>query len=155
MNNSFSDAGDQIFELGQHVAKKFVKDVVKGVPQTAKQQIAGDSSSNQTAKDNLPVNDKKQTKKTDPITGKPPPSKQALSQLTQATKQLQMQKLQKVREELEKQRLKVTGADSAKAPTGQAGPEIPETKKPSQDDAVAKTMRNSQSTGESRGDLVG
>lgn len=140
MDNSFSDAGDQLFELGQSVKKKFVKDVVKGVAQSAKNQIVGAAEDKQ---------------KVDPMTNKPVPTKKMMTQLTQATKQLQQTKLQKIREELDKQRLKVTGADSAKASSSQAGPEIPVTKKPSTDDAVSKTLRNSQSTGEARGDLVG
>lgn len=160
MNNSFSDAGDQLFELGQSTAKKFVKDVVKGVPKAAKQQITGDDKNYQDIKDSSPQQDKKQVKNTDPVTGKPPPTKKMLTQLTQATSQLQMQKLQKVREELDKIRLKVTDEKQKLAPgesaksTGQ-GPEMPEEKPKEQGDVVATTLRNAQSTGETGKNLGG
>jgi hypothetical protein len=137
MNNSFSDAGDQLFELGQHTGKKFVKDVVKGVAKSAKNQIVGEQK---------PVDDKPK-KNIDPTTNKPVPSKKMMTQLTQATAQLQMQKLQKVREELDKIRLKVTDEKPLAGKPG-AGPEMPVVKAKPQDDAVAATIRNSKSTGE-------
>jgi hypothetical protein len=146
-NNPLGDVGDKLFELGQETGKKFVRDVVKGVPKSAKGQIF--DQGNQGNKD-------KQSKKTDPVTGKPIPSKKALTQLTQATAQLQQAKLQKVREELDKQRLKVADNKQKLAPieaakTAGKGPvmaEPGEQEKAPPPEAVTATLRGSKSTGE-------
>lgn len=142
MNNPLGDFTDEFVELGEDTGKKLVRDVVKGIPQTIKQQLT------------RPMTD--EDKKTDPTTGKPVPTKKILTQLTQATAQLQQTKLKKIREELDKQRLKVTDEKQKLAPieskkTAGQGPIMPEsaeTDKAPQPDAVAATMRNSKSTGE-------
>lgn len=125
-NNPLGDFVDEVEEV--------TKDTVKGIVIEAKKQVFD--------------------KKVDPITNKPVPTKKVLTQLTQATKQLQQTKLQKIREELDKQRLKVTDQKAKPTQPGQ-GPELSAEKPKPADDAVQKTLRNSQSTGESRGDLVG
>ncbi len=117
-NNPLGDFVDEVEEV--------TKDTVKGIVIEAKKQVFD--------------------KKVDPITNKPVPTKKVLTQLTQATKQLQQTKLQKIREELDKQRLKITPPEKKLEM---------EQKKKLVDDAVSKTLRNSQSTGEVRGDLVG
>lgn len=144
MNNSFSDAGDQLFELGKFTAKKFVKDVVKGVPAAAKNQIVGEQK----------PKDEKNQKKVDPTTSKPVPSKKMLTQLTQATTQLQQAKLQKVREELDKIRLKVTEEKPLAGKEGQ-GPAMPVEKPKQQDNAVQAMLRSSKTTSEMGKNLGG
>lgn len=71
----------------------------------------------------------------------PPPSKKILNQLNQATAQLAKIRLDKVREELEKQRLKIK--KPASVPPTADSVEVK-----SVDDAVARTLRSSKSTGE-------
>jgi hypothetical protein len=142
-SNFVTDIGDQAFELGQDTARKFVKDVVKGVPKSAKSQIIGPADAKAVAGE---ASDK--NKKTDPTTGKPVPSKKVLSQLTQATAQLAQTKLKKIREELDKQRLKTSGPASADASARQAGPQVPTEKPKPKDDVVAQTLKASKSTGE-------
>lgn len=73
----------------------------------------------------------------------PPPSKKILNQLNQATAQLAKMRLDKVREELEKQRLKTGSSDQVLG----SSKEITQQKK-LVDDAVAQTLRSSKSTGE-------
>ena len=90
------------------------------IPKIAKKQILGED------------------KKVDPITNKPKPSKKMLTQLTQATAQLQQAKLKKIREELDKQRLKII------PPEKKAALEA----KKEKFDVVAQTLKNSESTGE-------
>ncbi len=90
-------------------------------------------------------------KKVDPTTGKPVPSKKMLGNLSQQVAQLSQMRLKNVREELEKQRLKI---EEKKAETGQ-GPEIKHEEKKPQDDAVAKTLAASKSTGEIKGTIGG
>lgn len=105
----------------------------------------------------LPANEKKtkpkDQKKTnvDPVTGKPIPSKKVLSHLTQATAQLAQMRLKKLREDLDKQRLKVAAQKPGDQP--QAGPALPE-KPVEKDDAIQKTLKASKSTGEFKG-LIG
>ena len=89
--------------------------------------------------------------KVDPTTGKPVPSKKMLGNLSQQVAQLSQMRLKNVREELEKQRLKI---EEKKAETGQ-GPEIKHEEKKPQDDAVAKTLAASKSTGEIKGTIGG
>lgn len=71
----------------------------------------------------------------------PPPSKKILNQLNQATAQLAKMRLDKVREELEKQRLKIKPASVPAAA-------VDSVEVKSVDDAVAQTLRSSKSTGE-------
>ncbi len=138
MNNSkFSDFKD---EMGEHLEDltRVVKKQIVAKPQQSDASNTSDVSD-------------KSDKKVDPTTGKPVPSKKMLTQLNQQVVQLAQMRLKKVREELEKQRLKT---DSTK-PTGEAGPEIkPEAKKP-QDDAVQKALQSSKSTGEFKGAIGG
>lgn len=68
----------------------------------------------------------------------PPPSKKILNQLNQATTELSQIRLKKIREELDKQRLKIKKPELEK---------IEETKREAFD-VVAQTLKNSQSTGE-------
>lgn len=132
---TFSDFKDEIIDELESVGKIVKKQLTtKAVP--AQQQALVDEKN-----------------KKDPVTGKPTPSKKMLTQLNQQVAQLSQMRLKKVREELEKQRLKVAQPASAKAPAGQAGPEIKlEEKKP--DDIVVKTLKGSKSTGEFKG-LIG
>lgn len=113
INNALGDFKDEVVEQ------------FESIPKIAKKQILGDKQ--------------KTDDKVDPITNKPKPSKKIMTQLTQATAQLAQTKLKKIREELDKQRLKVIPPEK-KA-------EI-EQKKMAQDDAIAATLRNAQSTGE-------
>jgi len=106
-------------ELGESA-----KDIVK----IAKKQVAGES--------------------TDPVTGKPVPSKKIVAQLAAQTAQIAQMRMKKVREELEKQRLKVSPPASVSPAAG--GGEV---KKP-KDNAVAVTLKGSKSTGEFKG-LIG
>lgn len=144
MQGVVDDFGNAVFELGQSTAKKFVRDVIKGIPQTAKGQIIG---SQQKGSEEA-VGQSVSGKKLDPVTGKPPPSPKILSQLTQATAQLAQAKLKRVREELEKQRLKITGENQVKSSQPGQGPEIPPEKPKPKDDVIAKTLKSSKSTGE-------
>lgn len=98
--------------------------------------------------------DPKANKKVDPMTGKPVPSKKMLTQLTQQTAQLAQVRLKKVREELAKQRLKVNELASAKDTAGEAGPEVKHEEAKPKEDAIAKTLKGSKSTGEFKG-LIG
>lgn len=132
---------------------------VKDMGRIAKAQISGqqtaDSSQGET-KSVAKTDDKK-----DPITGKKPPTKQQLTDLKTKTAQLQAVKLKKVREELEKQRLKVTDEKAELSPIEAAkkqghGPAVPtsESAEKAPDNAVANTLKGSKSTGEFKG-LVG
>lgn len=127
--NDFKDeVGEILHEVGQSVKKQV----------TAKQSDISDTSN-----------------KSDEVTGKPVPSKKMLGNLSQQVAQLSQMRLKKVREELEKQRLKVEEAASAKATASQGGPEIKHEDKKPQDDAVAKTLAASKSTGEMKGAIGG
>lgn len=133
MNNPIPNITDEVGEQ------------LKDFGKVAKKQVTGDDSTK--PQENIRSLDDARDKK-DPITGKKPPTKQQLSTLQQQTAQLAQARLKKVREELEKQRLQVT--QQVQAGTGQeeAG------KKKSKDDAVAKTLKASKSTGEFKG-LIG
>lgn len=162
MNSPISDLTDKGFEQVEDVVKIVKRDVVKGIPQNIKQQIAGTKDE---AKDNSSeTKDEKEDKggkksgkiSVDPVTGKPIPSKKVLSDLTKATAQLQTAKIKKVREELEKQRLKTSpkgAGEQGKEGTGPQIPEIPEEKKP-KPEAVTNALRGSKETGEFKG-LIG
>lgn len=115
MDNPLGNFTDEVGEV--------VKDVAKGIALEAKKQVVG-----------------KEGKNKDPVTGKPIPTKKALTQLSQATAQLVDMKMKKVREELEKQRLK-RGNETA-------GPEVPKAKSLPKDDVIAQNIRNAKSTGE-------
>lgn len=142
MDNPLSDLGDKAFEQLEHTVGTVKRDIIKGIPQTAKQQIAGTADKTRSLD---AARDKK-----DPVTGKPVPSKKILTQLTQATAQLAQAKLKKVREELARQKLKT----SQTAQTSQVGPEIKEETPKPKEDIVAKTLKGSKSTGEFKG-LIG
>ena len=163
MNNPFKRVTDELFEFGQSTKKAFVRDVVKGIPKTAVGQLVGgeqngNDTSNQSSEstDDTLVNEQVVTKpkkaasdKTDPTTGKLPPSKRVLSDLKNAAAQLQMQKLQQVREELAKQRNKVSEEEGKKV--SESGPEVKVSDKKLDDGAVARTLRASSQTGEFKG----
>lgn len=123
MNNPISQFTDEIVEQ------------VEDLPKVVKKQIQNS---------NLPQDqqskDKKVDDKKDPVTGKPIPSKKALTQLNQATAQLAQARLKKLREDLDKQRLKITKKEENPS-------DSPEVAKP-KDDIVAQTLKNSKSTGE-------
>lgn len=154
MDNVIRDVTDEMGELVKDTGKKFVRDVVKGVPQTAKQQIVGNSNANnannagtagEINKDNK---NNKSNKKVDPVTGKPVPSNRVLSDLKNATAQIAQMKLKQIREELEKQRLKVRDQKSGSSGQPAQGPEIPVEKEKPKEDVIAKTLKQSKSTGE-------
>lgn len=128
MNNPLGNFADEVGETAKDTAKDLVME--------AKKQIL-------TKKD-----DKQDDKKIDPTTNKPVPTKKVLTQLTTATAQLAQTKLKKIREELEKQRLKVTDKEPLKTGQPGQGPELPAEKPKPKDDAVAATLRNAKSTGE-------
>lgn len=132
MNNPIPSITDEVGEQ------------LKDFGRIAKKQITSNVSNE--------TKDPKKDKKVDPVTGKKPPTKQQLSTLQQQTVQLAQARLKKVREELEKQRLKISGQQTAVS-SQQAGPVIREKEK-KQDDAVAKTLKASKSTGEFKG-LIG
>ncbi len=169
MNNPISDFTDELGEQLKDTGKTFVEEVVKGIPQTAKQQVTGSTSngsnvSSSSDKSNeRNKNDKSEKKgaKVDPVTGKTKPSKQVLRDLQQKTAQVAQMKLKKVREELERQRLKVTDKKAELAPIETAkkqgnGPtvSVEGAEKAPIDEAVANTLKGSKSTGEFKG-LVG
>lgn len=140
--------------------KSFIKTVsdeivseAKDFGRIAKKQITGNNDTSAGSGSDINNTSDKVDKTRDPITGKKPPTKQQLSDLKNQTAQLQMVKLKKVREELEKQRLKVSGQQPGGS--GQeVGPEVKHDDKAPKDDAVAKALKGSKSTGEFKG-LIG
>jgi hypothetical protein len=128
MNNPLGNFADEAGEA--------VKETTKSILVEAKKQVLAKTD------------DQKDGKKVDPTTNRPIPTKKVLTQLTQATTQLQQARLKKVREELEKQRLKVTDKDQIKKGQQGAGPDMPVEKPKQDDDVVATTMRNASQTGE-------
>lgn len=166
MKNPISDFTDEFVELGSDVKKSFVNDLVKGIPQTAKQQISGqgdqpfDSSQGKGDKGDLGKKSTEKQDKVDPLTGKPVVKKAQLQHLNQAAGQLRLAKLKKIREELEKQRLKVTDKKAELSPietskTQGSGPAITSSsEREPKPDAVANTLKGSKDTGEFKG-LIG
>jgi len=162
MNNPLRRFTDELFELGQNVGRTFVRDVVKGIPNAAKTQVSNsagttDSSSNsgeeKVEQKPKPVNQTNSQKPTiDPTTGKPPPSPKMLTELKNKVDQLEKVELEKVRQELAKQRDRIP---DEKLPQQQGvGPELKvEEKKP--DDAVTKLLNASRETGEYKGSAGG
>ena len=170
--NDFKDElGEQVKDVGEKVVVG-----AKGYAKIAKAQIMGTAGDDQTkavgsgtmreTKDNgqetkVGKMDDGTGKKIDPVTGKPVIKKQTLTHLTTAANQLRLAKLKKIREELEKQRLKVTGGKEKLAPLEAAknqgaGPVMPgeSAEKQPKEDVVAKTLKGSKSTGEFKG-LIG
>jgi hypothetical protein len=171
MNNPISDFTDEFVELGSDLKKSFIRDVVKGIPQTVKQQVTGDNGnkanegdkdSKSNKNDGRPdKNNRASETKVDPVTGLPVPKKVQLQHLNQATAQLTMTKLKQVREELEKQRLKVAEEKDKLSPlqlekTKGKGPVIAvdSSEREKKDDSVAVALKGSKNTGEFKG-LVG
>lgn len=114
MNNPLGDFADEAGEV--------MKDTAKGIVLETKKQITN-----------------KKDKNTDPVTGKPVPTKKALTQLTQATAQLTKTKLEKLRKEM----------DAMKLPS--ATPEKKQEEalaKKKSFDVVAQTLKNAKLTGE-------
>ncbi len=169
-SNNFSSFGDEIGETLVEQGGKAVKNVVGGAAQAVKQQVFDNTQQtqgNETQDTSSGIQEKEietgsgkrsdsaQGKKIDPVTGRPVPSKKMLTQLNQQVAQLAQARIKKVREELEKQRLKVTGQPSSV--TGQKdgpGPEVKEEPEKPKEDAVAKTLKAAKSTGEFKG-LIG
>ncbi len=168
MNNPFSDFTEVGFEQLRDTGKKIKQDLVKGVPAAIKQQLTQKPMGNQGSLGDqgsggdegvggMEKNAKQKPPgtKIDPVTGKPIPSKKMLTHLSDAAAKVRLQKLQQVRKQLEEQRLKITEEGAKKdmlvgtAP-GQGPAMKVETKPKLKDDAVAKTLRKSQSTGETR-----
>lgn len=100
------------------------------VGKSFKKQIVGDN--NKGDKD-----DKK-----DPVTGKPVIGKKLLTQLNQQVAQLAKLRIKKVREELEKQRLKVEKPASVPATAEDSGGAKPK------EDVIGRVLKASKSTGE-------
>lgn len=145
MDNPLGGFKDEVEEVVEYSKKKVVNDVAKGILKSAQNQVFGEKK-----------HQEDKTKKVDPTTGKPVPTKKILTQLTQATAQLQQAKIKKLREELDKQRLKITDEKQKLAPIESAktighGPivqESSEQEKGPPPEAVQATLRNSKSTGE-------
>lgn len=160
-NNPLGDFGEKAFEQLEDVKNTAVREV-KSMPKVAKSQIQGSpvqtNDTNQTQETRDLKQDKNKVtgdKKIDPITGKPVPSKKMLSQLSQATAQVARMKMKKIREELEKQRLKVGNDQQVENSKKQdTGPEIKLGSAKPKDDIVQKTLKASKSTGEIKG-LIG
>lgn len=169
MQQIVSDLSEQMAELGQSAKKSFINDLVKGIPKAAKQQIfgstaAGNSQQQQSADGNQPLQSESskdgkngknsnQSKSGDdkksPVTGAPVPSKQVLTQLTDAVDKLEAVKLKKIREELTKQRNKVKDPSTSSGQVaGQTGSEIPVEKNKLNPNAVTDTLNKSRQTGE-------
>lgn len=159
MDNVISDITDEMGEIGRDAGKKFVKDVVKGVPKAAKKQVVGTNTGNQTQDAGVGMQDKTQdagsakmpldaARGKDPVTGKPVPSKKVLSDLKNATTQVAQMKLKQIREELEKQRLKIQEQPPFAEASEGHGPEVPAEPEKPKEDVVAMTLKQSKSTGE-------
>lgn len=145
MNNQISDFKDEVEEVFHETAKIVKKQVTaKPVPQMDQNGQVGQE-------DQL---DPKSNKKIDPVTGKPMPSSKMLTHLNQQVAQLAQMRIKKVREELEKQRLKTR--DQVLGSSGQSaqGPDIKQEQTKPKEDIVAKTLKASKSTGEFKG-LIG
>lgn len=172
MKQIISDISEQMAELGQSTKKSFINDVIKGIPKAAKQQIMGqqvkvgndqvDVGSSQENKDNK-ANKTIKASNNDPITGKPAPTKKTLTQLTEAEDKLKAVKLQRIREELARQRIKTKNepadanppAGRAGAMAGETGPQVKIEEKKPDPGAVARTLKQSQQTGEFKGSVGG
>ncbi|MCL4390110.1 MAG: hypothetical protein M1484_03725 [Patescibacteria group bacterium] len=125
LQNKFSDELGEKLEEGVRVVKKQV-----------------------TAKPAPPSPDDKK----DLVTGKPVPSKPVLTKLNQQVAQLAQMRIKKVREELARQRLKTSQMNQTNQ-TNQTVEPAP-VQKPA-DDAVAKMLKSSKSTGEFKGAVGG
>lgn len=118
--------------------KKVVKNVVRGAAQSVKGQIAGKQIGNVDQVGQVDRTQDKGSKKIDPVTGKPIPSKKVLLQLNQQVAQLAQMRMKKVREELEKQRLPVKQVEQEK--------QVEQVKE--KEDVVSRVLKASKSTGE-------
>lgn len=134
---SFKDeAGERLLETG----KKVVGNIARGAARSVKGQITGKQVGdvNQVGRvDQGNIRDKTD-RKVDPVTGKPTPSKKVLTQLSQQVAQLAQMRMKKVREELEKQRLKVKQVEQEK--------QVEQVKE--KEDVIARVLKASKSTGE-------
>jgi hypothetical protein len=160
INNPFKRFTDEFFELGKTVKKSVVDDVVKGIPKTMVQQVGAQVGGMNSGGDQIGqmLEQGNQTnsqgkKAPDPITGKPVPSKRVLSDLKNAVAQLSMKKLQQVREELDKQRNKVS--DDKAPPKEGIGPQVKTEEKKQDDGAVARMLKSFNQTGEFKGSAGG
>lgn len=168
MKQIVSDFSDAAFEQVEHTTKTFKQQVVKGIPQAAKTQISRTQKS-QTKDATRGINDEIQdsgkriqdkkkaagSQKIDPITGKPVPSKKVLNDLSMKIASLSAARIKRVREELEKQRLKTESRSQAiGASEKTTGPEVETVPEKPKEDVIAKTLKGSKSTGEFKG-LIG
>lgn len=167
MKNPISDFTDELEDVGKDVAKTLVREA-KGMGKIAKDQILGSQTDQKPQNPQAEQGGKQQggnekdKQEVDPVTGLPPIKKKAtLTNLTQATAQLRMAKLKKLREELEQQRLKVSDKKTELAPiesskTQGHGPVVvsESSEREPKDNAVANTLKGSKDTGEFKG-LIG
>lgn len=131
-------------------------DTAREFGMVAKKQIAGNDGSGSKGIQSDEVTKttaKNDSNKLDPVTGKKPPTKHQMNNLSLQVAQLSQARLKKVREELEKQRLKTT-EQAQEIEREKAGPEVKIVSTKPKDDAVAKTLKGSKSTGEFKG-LIG
>jgi hypothetical protein len=138
MNNPLGDFTDEIVESVEYMAKSAKKQITGPAPQASKSQ-------DDTADKKADQKPDPKAAKTDPMTGKPVPTQKTLSQLAQATNQLQMAKLKKLRDEFDKMKLQMTEKGA------KPGEPVEEPEKKPPDDAVARTLKSSSQTGEFKG----
>lgn len=162
-NNPLSRITDEMVELKDAVVKSVKDDVIKGIPKTVVSQITGQNPtssqqgphSDSSGLSNLEqINSKPNTsgKKVDPITGKPPPSKRVLHELTSQLDQLEKHKLEELRKKLDEMKLKP--ADGQVTEDQGPGPQIKKDQK-KQDDDVQRMLNASKTSGEFKGSAGG
>jgi len=146
MNNTIPNFGEETGEILLETGKKVIKNVTKGTVQAVKAQITGKQVGDV---DQVDQTTKTQdNKKIDPVTGKPIISKKTLAQLNQQVAQLAQMRIKKVREELEKQRLKIQGTEKRAQGKEGTGPEVPAVPEEPKEDVISKVLKASKSTGE-------
>ncbi len=159
MDSPLGDLSDKAFEQLEDVKNTAIREA-RSLPKTIKQQVFESPRRN-------PLPDEKGSpgqKDVDPVSGKPVPSRKVVNQIAQATAEVAKARIKKLREELDKQKLKtsekkkvvLSPLESAKK--AGIGPEIPETEtgpeRDKKDKAVETTLKGSKSTGEYKG-IVG
>lgn len=166
------DTGRQITSLPKDIAKSAKGQILGpgvqtpsqsssyGQPQSAGPQVlSGEMRQGSTPKEK--GSGTKSKNKIDPVTGKPVPSKQMVTYLTNALQQRDLALLEKKRREilleLEKQRMKKVegeeGEEEIVAPG--EGPEIKKEKKKPNAQAISQMLKNAQTTGEAGKDTMG
>lgn len=172
LRDDFKDEFGEVLHAVKKDTTKGVKNFAKGIVQSVAGQVTGgptnfsssDASSMPTRE--MPTKgdlakieqiagqkNNAQNKKIDPVTGKPIPSKPMLKHLQNAVQQLQISRLQKLREELAKQRMKINDGQKGEG----TGPEIKSTmdKNKPKPGAVQKMLQQSGETGEMKGGVGG